>query len=318
MEIADKYSNSEFKNNVYTHIANYTKKSWGDSMLLFSSTLIIYHFCMFYGNIYMTPFLSLILVKLFIIFHDMGHGSFFPNKKMNYIVATLIGPLVTTPISFWKKSHNYHHVNSNKINMPQHGQTAVWDNIKYKESSNYSRFFYKFCYGKFTLFTVNPVIYFLIINRFLSKWYELILQFVYWYILYKYIDPSQYIYIIISIWLSGVIGFILFHVQHTFDGVYREHANEDWSYFKNGMLGCSYLQLPKILHFFALNIQYHHIHHLNSNVPCYNLKQCHEDWPELFSDVPRVYLSDIPRLLKYSIFNSKTKKFEDVYQYKDD
>ena len=44
--------------------------------------------------------------------------------------------------------------------------------------------------------------------------------------------------------------------------------------------GSTYLQIPFPLNIFTNGIEYHHIHHLNTMVPCYNLSDCHNsiDW----------------------------------------
>lgn len=296
---------------VYDHINLYTNKSWITASSQLAMTLTLYYFCLAFNSIWMSPLLALTIVRLFIQFHDMCHYAFFPTKSANWLVANIISPIVFTPPTFWKKSHDYHHTNSNKINVPQHGQTATWDWDKYNNSSYLNKLKYRITYGKYTLFTINPFIYFIVMNRFLSRWYEFILQAMFLYGLYVYLDSSQYLYYFTSMWLAGVVGVMLFHIQHTFDGVYR--ASQDWSHYRNGMMGCSFLQVPFFLRPFLCNIQYHHIHHLNSSVPCYNLKKCHDEGEELFENVPKVYLSDIPAYMAYSVYNVSTRHFDDVY-----
>lgn len=306
-------SDMEFKTRVYDHIGKYTKKSWIVSIGELSYALLLFYTCISMNSLWLVPLFALTITKLFILFHDMAHNSYFPDYYTNRIVGAIIGTIVLTPLTFWTKSHNYHHAYSNKINYHQHGQTAVWDTEKYNESSKIEKLKYKLMYGKYTLFTVNPFIYFIILNRFLSNRYEIIMQIIYFYCLYIYLDTSQYIYFTISMWLAAMIGILLFHSQHTFDGVYRSTVDNGWSYFKNGMKGCSFLQVPLLLKPFLCNIQYHHIHHLNSNVPCYMLKKCHDEADGLFDEVHKVYLSDIPASLKYSLYNTVQKKFDDVY-----
>ena len=42
---------------------------------------------------------------------------------------------------------------------------------------------------------------------------------------------------------SGIVGFFLFHCQHTFEGAMSKKP-ENWSFFENGMNSCSFLQIP--------------------------------------------------------------------------
>jgi hypothetical protein len=53
-----------------------------------------------------------------------------------------------------------------------------------------------------------------------------------------------------SFFLSAMVGFFLFHCQHTFQGAQRKES-KDWSFFENGMNSCSYLQIPFFLKYFT-------------------------------------------------------------------
>jgi omega-6 fatty acid desaturase (delta-12 desaturase) len=44
-------------------------------------------------------------VRLFIIFHDCGHGSFFRSRKANDALGVIIGFLVFTPYYPWRHKH---------------------------------------------------------------------------------------------------------------------------------------------------------------------------------------------------------------------
>src|SRR5579862_8758551 len=50
-----------------------------------------------------------LLVRVFIIFHDCGHGSFYNSKKANTIVGYITGTLAFTPFDEWKHAHAVHH-----------------------------------------------------------------------------------------------------------------------------------------------------------------------------------------------------------------
>ena len=49
------------------------------------------------------------LVRLFIIQHDCGHGSFFKSKKANSIWGFITGVLTFTPYHQWRFKHAVHH-----------------------------------------------------------------------------------------------------------------------------------------------------------------------------------------------------------------
>ena len=78
---------------------------------------------------------------------------------------------------------------------------------------------------------------------------------------------------------AGSVGIWLFYVQHQFEGVYWERADE-WDYTAAALQGSSFYKLPRILQWFSGNIGYHHIHHLSPRIPNYKLEKCHNDNPE--------------------------------------
>jgi acyl-lipid omega-6 desaturase (Delta-12 desaturase) len=49
------------------------------------------------------------LVRLFMIQHDCGHGSFFRHRLANDWVGRAIGVLTLTPYDFWRRTHARRH-----------------------------------------------------------------------------------------------------------------------------------------------------------------------------------------------------------------
>jgi len=98
----------------------------------------------------------------------------------------------------------------------------------------------------------------------------------------------------------------LFYVQHQFDGVYWERG-EDWDYTAAALQGSSFYKLPKVLQWFSGNIGYHHIHHLSSRVPNYNLERCHRAHP-LFQSVKPVTLFSSFKSLTFRLWDEQRRK----------
>jgi omega-6 fatty acid desaturase (delta-12 desaturase) len=101
--------------------------------------------------------------------------------------------------------------------------------------------------------------------------------------------------------LAGSAGIWLFYVQHQFEDVYWQRA-EGWSYADAALRGSSYLRLPKVLQFFTGSIGLHHLHHLNSRIPNYNLQRAHDDNPT-FHDVPTLSLWDGLRAVRLKLWD---------------
>ena len=95
--------------------------------------------------------------------------------------------------------------------------------------------------------------------------------------------------------VGGGVGVWLFYVQHQFEDAYWER-DEEWDYTPAALAGSSYYKLPRILQWFSGNIGFHHIHHLSSRIPNYNLERCHHADP-LFQEVrPLTLLSSLKSL----------------------
>src|ERR1700724_3740272 len=55
------------------------------------------------------------LVRIFIIQHDCGHGSFFKSRWANDLVGSLCSLLTLTPYAFWRRQHARHHGSWNNL-----------------------------------------------------------------------------------------------------------------------------------------------------------------------------------------------------------
>jgi omega-6 fatty acid desaturase (delta-12 desaturase) len=55
------------------------------------------------------------MVRLFIIQHDCGHGSFFKSKNANDVVGSVLGVLTLTPYFYWRRQHSIHHATAGNL-----------------------------------------------------------------------------------------------------------------------------------------------------------------------------------------------------------
>ena len=252
------------------------------------------------------------LIRLFIIFHDCGHGSFFKSKKANDIVGMIFGILAFTPYYKWHNQHSGHHATT--VNLDKRGIGDVWTLTvdEYLNASKWKRFFYKAFRNPFIMFTVGPLFMILVQNRFSKKsmvpkerWNVYFTNLV---LLLIAIGMSFLIglkaYLLIQIPLiliSHVIGLWLFYIQHQFEDVSWNRSG-NWDYKTAAIEGSSYLKLPAILQWFTGNIGFHHVHHLSPRIPNYNLSRCHNE-NTMFSDVKPVRLISTFKALTLSLWD---------------
>lgn len=226
------------------------------------------------------------LVRVFIIFHDCGHGSYFKSRVANDVVGFLTGLLTFTPYYQWRWDHALHHATSGHLDKRGTGDLWTLTVQEYLGSSRGRRFAYRVARNPFVLFVLAPLFVLLIKQRFPSAtdnprerhsvyWMNLAilgmataLSLLFGWKAYLFIQLT-------AMAVAGSVGFWLFYVQHQFEGVYWERS-EEWDYTAAALQGSSFYKLPKVLQWFTGNIGYHHIHHLSARIPNYNLERCHK------------------------------------------
>ena len=258
-----------------------------------------------------------LVVRIFIIFHDCGHGSFFRSRRVNDILGFISGILTFTPYYHWRWEHSIHHASSGHLDKRGVGDIWTMTVQEYLESSRWKRFAYRLARNPFILFAVAPFYLFLFRQRFPSPRatkrerhsvhamnvallaMAAALSLVFGWLPYIIIQG-------IILIVGGGLGVWLFYVQHQFEGVYWERG-EDWDYTKAALQGSSFYKLPKILQWFSGNIGFHHIHHLSSRIPNYNLERCHNADP-LFQTVPPVTLFGSFKSLTFRLWDERRHK----------
>jgi acyl-lipid omega-6 desaturase (Delta-12 desaturase) len=120
---------------------------------------------------------------------------------------------------------------------------------------------------------------------------------------------------LISAALAGGAGVVLFTVQHNFRHSYASDTRH-WDYETGAIEGTSFLILPRWLNWFTANIGYHHVHHLSARIPNYRLVGCHNEYRSFFGDVTRVNLSQVPKALKYILWDTRAQRIISVAEYR--
>ena len=257
------------------------------------------------------------LIRIFIIFHDCGHRSFFVSKRANNIVGIIMGILAFTPFYIWHHQHWIHHATSG--NLDKRGIGDVWTLTvdEYMKSSRWNRFLYRAFRNPFIMFTLGPLLVVLVQNRIarknltrLEKWNVYFTNIIVLLIAVSIsllIGIKAYLLIQLPIILIGhSMGLWLFYIQHQFDDVEWERQNK-WDYKLSAISGSSFLKLPAVLQWFTGNIGFHHVHHLSSRIPNYNLAKCHYE-NEIFKDVQPIKLFSTFKALTLGLWDERNRR----------
>jgi len=233
------------------------------------------------------------LMRMFIIQHDCGHGSFFKSQKANDILGALIGVISLTPYSYWRQTHAIHHSTSGNLTHRGWGDIDTKTVREYAAMSKWGRFKYRLYRSVPVMFIIGPSYHFLINHRIPviipADWKnerlsillnDLVLAVILAVAAYTVgLWPFLQVQLPVSM-VTATAGVWLFYVQHQFEGTYwRPDGN--WDLAQASLVGSSYFELPKPLQWITGNIGFHHIHHLNSRIPNYNLEAAMTENPEL-------------------------------------
>jgi omega-6 fatty acid desaturase (delta-12 desaturase) len=226
-------------------------------------------------------------VRIFILFHDAGHGSFFQSREANRILGYISGILTFTPYEQWTRSHARHHATVGDLDRRGSGDVWTMTVEEYQQATWWQRLSYRVYRHPLLMLGFGPGIVFLIGNRFAQKGADarsrrsvqitnlaLLAILV---LAYFTIGLRTYFLIQIPIMLiAGAIGVWLFYVQHQYEGVYWAR-NEEWEPLRAALEGSSYYKLPRVLQWITGNIGLHHIHHVQPKVPNYHLQAAQEN-----------------------------------------
>jgi omega-6 fatty acid desaturase (delta-12 desaturase) len=269
-----------------------------------------------------------LLVRLFIIQHDCGHHSFFRSTCANDALGAFCGFFTLTPYRLWRRSHSLHHATSGNLSQRGNGDVWVLTVDEYLKRSFFGRLQYRLYRHPFFLFAVGPVLLFVVHQRFtfaipkawrrergsvhitnlgivavlLAAWCT--------------IGLAQFLLVHVPIILiAASIGSWLFFVQHQYERTYWQ-PHDRWNFIRAPFDGSSYYQLPSVLQWFTGNIGFHHIHHLESRIPNYNLARCYAAVPEL-RHVVTLRLRDSIRCVRLKLWDEQLQRmvtFSEAYR----
>lgn len=259
------------------------------------------------------------LVRVFIIQHDCGHGSFWNSRTWNDLTGRLMSVLTLAPYGLWRREHAQHHATSGNLDKRGVGDINTLTVKEYMALSPLQRLKYRIYRNPLFLFGFGVPFYFLFIQRLpwlhpypaRDTWksvmaLNLALVAVWGPVMYFTGVAEFFMVALPMLHVATAAGGWLFFVQHQFEETEWD-SSRDWSFQVAALHGSSFYDLHPVLNWFTGNIGLHHIHHLNSTIPNYRLKDCLDSAPELGA-INRITLRDSLQCARLKLWDEDRRR----------
>lgn len=228
-------------------------------------------------------------MHLFVVFHDMGHNSFFTNTTLNKIGSWILSCWVLTPL-YWQLYHKVHHGISGDLN-EQWNDSIFYTVEQYNALPKWKQLSYRILRTPIIFFCVGPVLKWFIMYRIpynfdkphrelnaFKVFVQSTVNTIGCLLVFSFANATTGLqfwkYVLCQI-VGSWFGMLLFHFQHSYNPSYTSRTG--WNMRDAALHGSSFQTIPEIMKSWTMGIEYHHIHHYSTQVPGYLLRKCHED-----------------------------------------
>lgn len=268
------------------------------------------------------------IVRIFIIQHDCGHNTFVSSPTWRNILGFFCSLFSAIPFEYWAKSHQYHHNHNGQLERRDIGDITTLTVKEYEALSKAGKIKYRLYRSPFVMFTLGPLYYLLINNRFpfidlesfrpvkksvminnivVLSIVALLCYLLNWKVFLLTYFITLYLFYIIAIWF--------FFVQHQHEEGYKQWK-QHWTFFVAAIKGSTYYKLPRFMHWLTGNIGIHHIHHLNATIPSYNLMRAIKENPWFNKHTTEMTFWESLKLINCKLWHEDLQKMISFSEYK--
>ncbi|XAZ21263.1 fatty acid desaturase (plasmid) [Sinorhizobium sp. B11] len=310
-------------------LSNYRKPNTGRSLyelavtlipfiLLWAAASVAIHFGYWLGLVLNVPAAGFLL-RLFMLQHDCGHGSFFGRRQWDDWTGRVIGILTLTPYDYWRRAHAEHHASAGNLDERGVGDITTLTVEEYRALTGPGKLAYRLYRHPLVMFGIGPAYLFIFKQRLpigmmrsgALPWISTMAT-----------NAGVAVLVALLIWAVGIVPFLLvhlpivllagsagvwlFYVQHQFEDTHWSKPPE-WTFPYSAMHGASHYDLPRPLRWITANIGMHHVHHLSSRVPFYRLPEVLRDYPEL-AKLGRINIRDSLSCVKLILWDETARR----------
>lgn len=233
---------------------------------------------------------GLLIVRAFILSHDFQHGAILRRSIWAKVLFSVYGALVLVPPRVWRATHNYHHAHTAKIVGAQIGSYPVMTVEMWRRASRGRRIAYAIArhplnivFGYLTIFLGGMCVG-AFVRHPRENWDSAIALVLHAFLLatitHFFGFEMTLLVLVGPLFLACALGSYLFYAQHNFTGVHMQ-PRQTWTFARAAVESSSFMKCGRLMSFFTGDIGYHHVHHLNSVIPFYRLREAMAAIPEL-------------------------------------
>ena len=272
---------------------------------------------------------SFFLVRMFIIQHDCGHQSFFATRKWNNRIGFVCSLFTSIPYTYWAKVHSHHHGHTGQLEHRDIGDINFLTVNEFRNLTGARKMFYRIFRNPIILFLIVPFLYLVFAVRYPLKgigfkgwksahqsiYIDNIALAIFYFSIVYFLGWKTLVFVHLPIiFLFGSIAFWFFYVQHQHEMTFMQWKDK-WNYLLAAIRGATFYNLPRLGHWLTGNIGYHHIHHLSSQIPNYNLRQCADENPILQKYVTKLSFVDSLKTINSKLWDERQQRMISFSEY---
>lgn len=294
--------------------------------LILNAIFLIAHTTNYLALAILSVILGLFLVRLFTIYHDFNHHSILTKSTAAKIFMYIFGLVCLCPESLWSFYHDYHHKNNSKFSQIVFGSFPIITCEQFATLNGFEKKKYLMArhpvtiiFSYLTIFLISFCIRPFIKNP-LKHWagaLSVLLHFSFIIIISLFSSKMLLFAFVIPIFIMCFTAGYFFYVQHNFPGI-KLYGEKQWNYINASLFSSSYIKMNTVWQWISANIGYHHIHHLNSKIPFYNLPKVMNENRE-FNNVISTTLKvkDIIECLKLKLWDCQNERMVTLKYFKE-
>ena len=257
------------------------------------------------------------LVRVFIVFHDCCHGSFFRSRPGQPGHRLRGRPPGADPVrEMAALARRAPRERRGDLNRRGTGDVWTLTVAEYLAAPRWKRLYYHVFRNPFIMLGVGPALLFLLFNRWPSPGDSPRQQFSVHFtnaaiavtLVAAHLTVGLGVFLLVQVptlILAATAGVWLFYVQHQFEDA-SWARRPDWEPLKAALEGSSYYKLPRVLQWFTGSIGLHHIHHVQPRIP--TLQQCLQDAVPALQAVPPLTLRRSLDTLRLRLVNETERR----------